>query len=353
MVLRFTRYSYIAIQPSNSSMTRPPTPTLPLWCLLLLLLLPQSALSWPAAAPAAPPLCEWAELDGQSDDLDQLVREMAQLLSDGHPVTIRNATAAWTAREWEEVRDYPVHPGRRPALSRVLSLGEFAQAHLGRNVSSSRLSEACPSNNQRPYIFETLQGALSDGGLCARGERSALCAVLEKARMPFFKASSLLSDSQHGSQIGWSLGGKCQGLLHHRHGPAMALLLLGEKRWLVGPHSLDRVDADLVTEVYHYDSDRTATGGNDSGGAKARWLAKYYPTADFADEKWQWAGPAGLEPLQCVQRAGDLVALPNFAYHGVWNSVDSFAVTFLPCFSFIAAHALSSCGPGTKLHGEL
>jgi len=82
-------------------------------------------------------------------------------------------------------------------------------------------------------------------------------------------------------------------------------------------------------------------------------LAKYYPTADFADEKWQWAGPAGLEPLQCVQRAGDLVALPNFAYHGVWNSVDSFAVTFLPCFSFIAAHALSSCGPGTKLHGEL
>ncbi|KAL5013196.1 hypothetical protein ScPMuIL_007466 [Solemya velum] len=95
------------------------------------------------------------------------------------------------------------------------------------------------------------------------------------------------------------LGASRSGVSFHNHGDGWNGVIYGQKRWFI------------------YLKDKAPPGGIYPGFTQTEWHQKVYP--NLTDDK---------KPLECIQRAGELLYLPEGAYHSTLNLGDTIAIAF-------------------------
>ncbi|XP_063437147.1 bifunctional arginine demethylase and lysyl-hydroxylase psr-1-like isoform X1 [Mytilus trossulus] len=93
------------------------------------------------------------------------------------------------------------------------------------------------------------------------------------------------------------LGASSSGVSFHKHADAWNGVIYGEKRWFLYP-------------VNH-----TPPGGVYPGFTQIEWFEKVYPFL-----------PESEKPIECVQKAGEILYLPEGTYHGTINMGDTVAI---------------------------
>ncbi|CAG2218394.1 unnamed protein product [Mytilus edulis] len=93
------------------------------------------------------------------------------------------------------------------------------------------------------------------------------------------------------------LGASSSGVSFHKHADAWNGVIYGEKRWFLYP-------------VNH-----TPPGGVYPGFTQIEWFEKVYPLL-----------PESEKPIECVQKAGEILYLPEGTYHGTINMGDTVAI---------------------------
>lgn len=93
------------------------------------------------------------------------------------------------------------------------------------------------------------------------------------------------------------LGASSSGVSFHKHADAWNGVIYGEKRWFLYP-------------VNH-----TPPGGVYPGFSQIEWFDKVYPFL-----------PESEKPQECVQKAGEILYLPEGTYHGTINLGDTVAI---------------------------
>lgn len=182
----------------------------------------------------------------------------------------------------------PCSPPPPPAI-----LLPFPQPHMSTTeVTAALLPLPIP-----PHTLATPQVAAGEAGglyLFESLPPSPLRSALEP-HLPAFVTAATGSDwaDQHSVQL--AIGGAGTGAPAHYHKAAVNSLIYGQKRWWLWPPAHAQYSAMPVGE----------------------WVAAGGPEAATGE---------GRPPLSCVQRAGDVLYLPDFWGHAVLNQKPSVAV---------------------------
>lgn len=221
-----------------------------------------------------------------------------------------------------------------------------------RTSSPRRLSTCEDAPDRRLW-----QGGGGAGGSIEAGvPPRMLCELLQAVLWPsgvaeLLEAAFNRSDVQH---AGISLGPACSGLgPHGSHGAAWNLVLAGERRWFVLPKpraekfweavwktplpgaaptmTPEHVALRRVTEGLFRRPKMRSKGDDHSSIFQEGWLSRAYPGGvDFSRPGGPlgvgWAGLPEFAPLQCTQRAGDLVLLPQSILHAAVTARDTFSL---------------------------
>lgn len=108
---------------------------------------------------------------------------------------------------------------------------------------------------------------------------------------PYFAVSDDLDDSI------FFLGASGSGVVFHKHADTWNGVVFGNKRWFLYPIS------------------KTPPGGVYHGYTLLDWVERVYPNLEDKDK-----------PLECVQRGGEILYLPEGYYHATLNLGDTIAV---------------------------
>lgn len=204
--------------------------------------------------------------------------------------TLPDAKATgWTVNELvSNFGNTTVKVGSSRTITKTYGSGH-AQAKLGDLVSTiaSRPSSDIYAFDQQSLVFTEAPHLID-------GIRSTAARVFG----PRYEFSSELNTSSY--SYFFSLGGKSSGVHLHHHSDGISYLFAGRKRWFFRkPYTLPS-----ITHMQLMSMDR--------------WLRKWvYPHLSH-DER----------PLECVQRAGELVYVPESWWHGTINNGKPFTLSF-------------------------
>ena len=249
---------------------------------------------------AAPKPEELAEIDLGEEFCDWEVRstvpsdeEFAEKYWQKAPVVIRNYTARWPASErWHKRQLWEAYGGREVTTfdsdTYLVShakwvphrLADFFKAHVCEEKVLSTEGQL-----HQEYVFD------KDGIFTAVPE------LLEDYDHPtfikqFFDAAVHEKFSRY-----FLVGASMSGINYHSHTDAYNGLVHGRKRWFLYDHKQMRDPP--------YRSHGTL-----------RWMREVLPTL-----------PVDQKPLQCMQRAGDLIYVPEGYWHGTINLGETIGVS--------------------------
>jgi|TARA_B110000208_G_C11711205_1_gene409372 hypothetical protein len=206
-------------------------------------------------------------------------RSHSRSSNSGQPVLIKGAAINW------------------PAMTR------WTREYLNKELKSALASLKIDRDDQHPmlYLFSELDkhsGKIKDSSV-----------PLQKFQ-PFAKdvlPMKWFSDwrdprKQHLLHQFFMIGGHLSGLAFHAHQEAWNGLVLGTKRWFVFPPEID---------AYHFDSEN----GNPSWWTELSHLGR----TDFVNNILAKLNP---KPMECWQKAGDVIFVPHMHQHCVFNEGD-------------------------------
>jgi len=277
-------------------------------------------------------------------------------LFSGRPLILRGAAADWQFRKaWARERLLEQHGARlfQPTTipyAQVYGANQqpTATRSLSEHVESMRSQDSSPSPSAPPvpYIFESAHGGSSSAGAGRSAQRSLIGDYPER---PWFMAPSapliravaeapsaavttnateamasaeLISQLLHRVAVGqheFYVGAAGSGAPMHFHGPAWNALAFGEKRWFLTPPqhaTFSNIPArEWLEHVYPKAAVAQQAGGGRSEGAAAE--------DDEAVDALIRSPPLLLE---CTQRAGDVILVPDKWGHATVNVRESIGV---------------------------
>ena len=116
-------------------------------------------------------------------------------------------------------------------------------------------------------------------------------------------------DDDHAMGTLFGLGGRNSGIMFHRHMSAVSALFAGHKRWLIYDDALHAPDRAFLNRQMQEARRRDPKFRLDSIES---WIAHILPLPDVQ----AWWHRAGWD---CVQRAGDLLYVPQNLHHATLN----------------------------------
>ena len=251
--------------------------------------------------------------DALALNLTLSMKEFQDKYENKAPVLLRGAAlrmramSAWTRERLVSVFSDVDFPGHGRGLELVLT----GPKEWG-NIEES--AEFLNYQAFTPYFFRPLneRGGIEINGTCSCSEtqtsNSEFC-PLDDVKMPiWFKSWGVGHTSLVGAGTFLSIGPDESGAFFHSHEEAICILVKGRKRWFI--------DANIPADDR---SAETALTTNGLGGAvrdyssdsRRAWLSDILPTL-----------PPEKRPLECWQEAGDIMYIPAWTDHAVWNDGD-------------------------------
>jgi hypothetical protein len=269
------------------------------------------------------------------------------------PALIKGAAKSWLATtKWtkeflrEQLQDVEIN-GATNGIQGILNDREWSDKTLTYWKSSAKLMEFISAT---PYIFAPLD---EDGSLLLGPKFSVLDDVATRDKNFYFSHWYDLE----GSQVNhfFILGGENSGLSLHSHEEAWNGLIVGIKRWFMLPgiergpppmpdeRELD-VNVDVVVDVV-VDVDVGTVGFVGTMGTEEEtWndgtkqerkkilhdieeMEKNENSFELKKKGKEKTKKRRRKPFQCYQHAGDVMYVPNFYQHTVYNIGETVAVS--------------------------
>jgi hypothetical protein len=180
--------------------------------------------------------------------------------------------------------------------ARSTTLAAYGRAMRGGGNSSSSGGGGGGGGGERAYFFD-------DGTFlsrCAVAGGAGPLRTLYKPALPF---SRLIEYAD--APLLLALGGSGSGIPFHEHRDAFNEVLVGAKRWSLYPPGAFKRIADAF--------------GFDPRRPHLEWLRTVLPTL-----------PPAARPLECVQRAGEVLFIPRNWFHATLNMGETVAVAQQP-----------------------
>lgn len=238
-------------------------------------------------------LCDLPVVD--FDGSEEAHRETARLVGEGEPVLLRGAMHVLAPELMQSTTvgsivqnhgDVSVQVGSVPyagyfnLTTTKMSLADFHSNHMGGGFGNKNKNE----NDYPMYVFA------KDVGVTATGYTA-----LERLVSDAFPTSLFVPPAETGgaAETHFFLGRARSGAPHHLHADAVNAAIIGTKRWF----------------IY----------------TPARALYSRLPVAQWVEHELPKL-PDDEQPLQCVQKPGDVVYVPLDWGHAVLNEDDAFGV---------------------------
>eukprot|EP00931_Biecheleriopsis_adriatica_P087864 TRINITY_DN62277_c0_g1_i1.p1 TRINITY_DN62277_c0_g1~~TRINITY_DN62277_c0_g1_i1.p1 ORF type:complete len:321 (-),score=39.73 TRINITY_DN62277_c0_g1_i1:25-987(-) len=249
-------------------------------------------------------VCNMLSVSAAAMGLPDLVQELTTSDLRNEPVMLRQAAVGWAgANYWANRSAFlQKHGDLKVKLAGQVALGPESPRdaqHSLFEIAEALRDETLPQHAYSSH--DSLGWTLEDDHAVIIPEMEALWKALYSAGQVNDEIGQLFPVRHVG------LGGNGSGLAFHYHGFALNLVLAGRKRWLI------------YTDAWQVNNGINVAIADDTSlkGGMREFVEHVYPQGAL---RASW--------FDCVQEAGDVIYVPDYASHATLNEGETLAVSY-------------------------